>query len=230
MCDVWSAAARPQSAACTPRSLRNRGMRSSASASTRSTAGSPPPAPPPASRVGEPRRRAHRARRLHACHPDRRRLEGPRHGRSLRREHQHARRSRQQVPALMRPMRPGPQGKRGWLAVQRGTQAGGPAHHPQNVAPLRMAGDPHFARTTAAASAGAGPFVVFGDACPTCSVPSVRTPEIVRNKRSLSWCPVRRRIARGAGEPPRAYSNWSSGFGAWPPSRRNSRRAASTSA
>ena len=50
MCDVWSAAARPQSAACTPRSLRNRGIWSSASASTRSTAGSPPPAQPPASR------------------------------------------------------------------------------------------------------------------------------------------------------------------------------------
>ena len=42
--------------------------------------------------------------------------------------------------------------------------------------------------------------------------------------------PVRRRIARGAGEPTRAYSNWSSGSGVWPPSRRNSRRADSTSA
>ena len=50
-CGVWSAAARPRSAACTPRSHQNRGMRSSASASTRSTAGSPPPAPRPASRA-----------------------------------------------------------------------------------------------------------------------------------------------------------------------------------
>ena len=43
----------------------------------------------------------------------RRRVERPRHGRTLRREHQHSRGSRQQVPALMRPMRPGPQGKAG---------------------------------------------------------------------------------------------------------------------
>ena len=41
------------------------------------------------------RRRAHRARGLHACHPTRRRLEGPRHGGTLRREHQHSRGSRQ---------------------------------------------------------------------------------------------------------------------------------------
>ena len=180
----------------------------------------------------------------------------------------------------MRPMRPGPRGKRGWRSAgnpsglrneraggglagcrarmrgndheaQRryikeggpfpasanrtrvcsasGARRGGPAHHPQNVAPLRMAGDPHFAHHCRVV-AGAGPFVVFGDACPACSIPSGRTPEIVRNKRSLFWCPVRRRIARGAGEPPRAYSSWSSGSGVWPPSRRNSRRAASTSA
>ena len=50
------------------------------------------------------------------------------------------------------------------------------------------------------------------------------------NKRIPLWCPVRRRTARGVGEPTRAYSNWSSGSGVWPPSRRNSRRAASTSA
>ena len=42
------------SAACTPQSHRNREIRSSASASTRSTAGSPPPAPP-ASRGRGPR-------------------------------------------------------------------------------------------------------------------------------------------------------------------------------
>ena len=63
-----------------------------------------------------------------------------------------------------------------------GARRGGPAHHPQNVAPLRMAGDPHFAHHCRVV-AGAGPFVVFGDACPACSVPSGRTPEIVRNKR-----------------------------------------------
>ena len=47
--------------------------------------------------------RAHRARGLHACHPARRRVEGPRPGRPLRREHQHSRGSRQQVPALIAP-------------------------------------------------------------------------------------------------------------------------------
>ena len=41
------------------------------------------------------RRRAHRARGFHPRHPARRRVEGPRHGGPLRREHQHARRSRQ---------------------------------------------------------------------------------------------------------------------------------------
>ena len=53
-----------------------------------------------------------------------------------------------------------------------------PAERP----PLRMAGDPHFAHHCRVV-AGAGPFVVFGDACPACSVPSGSTPEIVRNKR-----------------------------------------------
>ena len=55
-------------------------------------------------------------------------------------------------------------------------------HTTRRTSPLRMAGDPHFAHHCRVVT-GAGPFVVFGDACPACSVPSGRTPEIVRNKR-----------------------------------------------
>ena len=63
------------------------------------------------------------------------------------------------------------------MGVQRGTQAGCGT----NV-PAAGWGDPHFAHHCRVV-AGAGPFVVFGDACPACSVPSGSTPEIVRNKR-----------------------------------------------
>ena len=111
-----------------------------------------------------------------------------------------------------------------------GARRGSPAHHPQNVAPLRMAGDPHFARTTAASSPVPAPSSSSATHARPVRFPLAAHQRLSATRESLSWCPVRRRIARGAGEPPRAYSSWSSGSGVWPPSRRNSRRAASTSA
>ena len=111
-CSVWSAAARPRSAACTPRSHpepRDSVVGLSVDQINRRFAAA-------CAATGlEVRRTSHGGRvglaveltasgASHPRHPARRRLEGPRHGGPLRREYQHARRSRQQVPALIRPM------------------------------------------------------------------------------------------------------------------------------